>query len=65
MNNAANFITEQDDVFERIASRYDVLCDLFSFGIHRLWKRLVAKIIAQHQWVSLLDVSSGTGDIIS
>jgi len=62
--NAAEFYTQQDDVFGRIASRYDVLCDLFSFGIHRLWKRRVARIIAQEPWSQLLDCATGTGDII-
>lgn len=36
--NAAGFKTKQDDVFGRIASKYDLLCDLFSFGIHRVLK---------------------------
>jgi demethylmenaquinone methyltransferase / 2-methoxy-6-polyprenyl-1,4-benzoquinol methylase len=62
--NAAEFDVQQDDVFGRIASRYDVLCDLFSFGIHRLWKRRVAIIIAQEPWSRLLDCATGTGDII-
>jgi ubiquinone/menaquinone biosynthesis C-methylase UbiE len=35
--NAAEFAWQHDDVFGRIASRYDLLCDVFSFGIHRLW----------------------------
>jgi len=62
--NAAEFYTEQDDVFGRIASRYDTLCDLFSLAIHRYWKRRVAKIIAQESWSDLLDCATGTGDII-
>ena len=62
--NAAEFDTRQDDVFGRIASRYDVLCDLFSFGIHRLWKRRVAQIIAGENWSQMLDCATGTGDII-
>jgi len=37
--NAAEFAWKSDDIFGRIASRYDLLCDVFSFGIHRLWKR--------------------------
>lgn len=61
--NAAEFSTQQDDVFGRIANRYDLLCDLFSFGIHRLWKRKVAKIIAEESWSNLLDCATGTGDI--
>ena len=40
--NAADFTWQKDDVFGRIASRYDRLCDAFSFGIHRLWKERVA-----------------------
>lgn len=62
--NAAEFNTQQDDVFGRIASRYDLLCDLFSFGIHRLWKRKVAQSIAKESWSQLLDCATGTGDII-
>jgi demethylmenaquinone methyltransferase/2-methoxy-6-polyprenyl-1,4-benzoquinol methylase len=62
--NAAEFDTQQDDIFGRIANRYDMLCDLFSLGIHRLWKRRVAQIIAQEPWSQLLDSATGTGDII-
>src|SRR5215207_1630229 len=62
--NAAEFYTLEDDVFGRIASRYDLLCDLFSFGIPRLWKRRVARIIAHESWSQLLDCATGTGDII-
>jgi ubiquinone/menaquinone biosynthesis methyltransferase len=62
--NAAEFDTQQDDIFGRIASRYDVLCDLFSSGIHRLWKRRVAQVITKEPWSRLLDCATGTGDII-
>jgi ubiquinone/menaquinone biosynthesis methyltransferase len=62
--NAAQFYTQTDDVFGRIASRYDLLCDLFSLGIHRLWKRRVASIIAREPRSQLLDCATGTGDII-
>jgi ubiquinone/menaquinone biosynthesis methyltransferase len=62
--NAAEFNTSADDVFGRIASRYDLLCDLFSFWIHRHWKRRVALRVASQQWHDLLDSASGTGDII-
>jgi ubiquinone/menaquinone biosynthesis methyltransferase len=63
-DNAAEFAWQHDDVFGRIASRYDVLCDVFSFGIHRLWKRAVARRIASEEWQVLLDGATGTGDII-
>ena len=62
--NAAHFQTEVDDVFGRIASRYDLLSDLFSLGIHRLWKRRVAQLIAGESWTSLLDAAAGTGDVV-
>jgi ubiquinone/menaquinone biosynthesis methyltransferase len=61
--NAASFDSVHDDVFTRIASRYDVLCDLFSLGIHRTWKRRMARRIAAERWNSMLDVAAGTGDI--
>jgi len=64
VENAAEFYTQQDDVFGRIAHRYDLLCDLFSLGIHRLWKRRVARVIAQEPWSQMLDCATGTGDII-
>ena len=63
-SNAAEFHKEKDDIFDRIALRYDLLCDLFSFGIHRIWKRRVAKKIAEEPWSNLLDTASGTGDIV-
>lgn len=62
-NNPAKF-DDKDDVFGRIAGRYDFLCDVFSFSIHRLWKQKVAKIINDEPWQQLLDVGSGTGDIV-
>lgn len=63
--NAAEFAWRDDDVFGRIASRYGLLCDVFSFGIHRLWKRRVARRIASEPWAQLLDGATGTGDIIA
>jgi hypothetical protein len=51
--NAAEFDTQQDDVFGRMVSRYDFLCDLFSLGIHRLWKRRLAQVIVQQWKISL------------
>lgn len=62
--NAAKFATHHDDVFGRIATRYDRLCDLFSLGIHRLWKRRVADIIASKSWSRMLDTATGTGHIV-
>lgn len=50
-------------MFARIAGRYDRLCDLFSFGIHRRWKARMAAEMARHPGAVVLDVASGTGDI--
>jgi ubiquinone/menaquinone biosynthesis methyltransferase len=61
--NAAAFDSVRDDVFSRIASRYDVLCDLFSLCIHRTWKRRMARRIVAAPWANMLDVAAGTGDI--
>jgi len=61
--NAASFDFARDDVFSRIAARYDLLCDLFSLGIHRRWKRRMARRIHASAWTSMLDVAAGTGHI--
>ena len=64
VDNAADFQTEIDGVFGRIAARYNLLCDLFSFGTHRLWKRRIAALIAGEPWTNLLDGAAGTGDVV-
>lgn len=61
--NAASFDPAADNVFARIAGRYDRLCDFFSLFIHRLWKSHMAAAIASHPGQVVLDVASGTGDI--
>jgi ubiquinone/menaquinone biosynthesis methyltransferase len=61
--NAAGFSHEHDDVFARIATRYDLLCDVFSIGIHRHWKATMAARMAGHARDAVLDAASGTGDI--
>ncbi|CAH58504.1 bifunctional demethylmenaquinone methyltransferase/2-methoxy-6-polyprenyl-1,4-benzoquinol methylase UbiE [Ehrlichia ruminantium] len=47
-------------VFTSVASRYDIMNDIMSFGLHRLWKDQVVQSIHKG---SLLDVACGTGDI--
>jgi ubiquinone/menaquinone biosynthesis methyltransferase len=61
--NAATFSSTRDNVFARIAGRYDRLCDLFSLGIHRLWKGHMARRMATHSGAVIFDAASGTGDI--
>ena len=51
------------DLFGRVAGRYDLMNDLMSAGIHRLWKREMVDWLALRPGQSLLDVAGGTGDI--
>lgn len=51
------------DLFAAIARRYDLLNDLQSFGLHRLWKRRVASLAAVKAGDRALDLCCGTGDI--
>jgi demethylmenaquinone methyltransferase/2-methoxy-6-polyprenyl-1,4-benzoquinol methylase len=50
-------------VFSRVASRYDVMNDLMSAGVHRLWKDAMMDWLAPRPGQRLLDVAGGTGDI--
>jgi demethylmenaquinone methyltransferase/2-methoxy-6-polyprenyl-1,4-benzoquinol methylase len=49
-------------MFDAIAPRYDLMNDLMSFGIHRLWKRRLAKRCADMAGV-VVDLAGGTGDV--
>lgn len=51
------------DVFARVAGRYDLMNDLMSGGIHRLWKAQLIDRLAPRPGQLLLDVAGGTGDI--
>jgi len=51
------------DLFAAIARRYDLLNDLQSFGLHRLWKRRVVKLAAVKSGDRALDLCCGTGDL--
>jgi len=50
-------------LFARIAARYDLINDLQSFGLHRLWKRRVIGLAAVRPGERALDVCCGTGDL--
>ncbi|SIO49979.1 2-octaprenyl-6-methoxy-1,4-benzoquinone methylase /demethylmenaquinone methyltransferase [Rhodovulum sp. ES.010] len=50
-------------VFTRVASRYDLMNDLMSGGIHRIWKDAMMDWLAPRSHQRLLDVAGGTGDI--
>jgi demethylmenaquinone methyltransferase/2-methoxy-6-polyprenyl-1,4-benzoquinol methylase len=50
-------------VFSSVARRYDVMNDLMSLGIHRLWKRFVIDLAGVRPGEKVLDVAGGTGDL--
>ena len=50
-------------VFRSVADKYDVMNDLMSAGIHRLWKRLTIEFSAVRPGHKVLDIAGGTGDL--
>ena len=50
-------------VFSSVAARYDLMNDLMSGGVHRLWKQALIDWMAPRPGMRLLDVAGGTGDI--
>ncbi|EHQ51218.1 MULTISPECIES: bifunctional demethylmenaquinone methyltransferase/2-methoxy-6-polyprenyl-1,4-benzoquinol methylase UbiE [Ectothiorhodospira] len=52
-------------VFHSVASRYDVMNDLMSMGIHRIWKRFTIEVAAARPGQKILDLAGGTGDLTS
>ena len=51
-------------VFDSVAPKYDLMNDLMSLGVHRLWKREFIRALAPRQNRTLLDLAGGTGDIV-
>ena len=51
------------EVFDSVADRYDVMNDLMSFGVHRLWKRFTINQTGVRAGQSVLDLAGGTGDL--
>jgi demethylmenaquinone methyltransferase/2-methoxy-6-polyprenyl-1,4-benzoquinol methylase len=50
-------------VFDSVASRYDIMNDLMSAGLHRLWKRHTIDLAAARPGHTILDLAGGTGDL--
>ena len=50
-------------VFSRVASKYDIMNDVMSGGVHRLWKDAMMDWLAPRSGQRLLDVAGGTGDV--
>lgn len=59
-NEKVNLVKE---VFRSVAPKYDLMNDVMSFGMHRLWKRFTIQQAALRPGQVLLDVASGTGDL--
>ncbi|MDX2144317.1 MAG: bifunctional demethylmenaquinone methyltransferase/2-methoxy-6-polyprenyl-1,4-benzoquinol methylase UbiE [Rhodospirillaceae bacterium] len=51
------------EVFESVAPKYDLMNDLMSAGVHRLWKTTMVDVLAPRPGQRIVDVAGGTGDI--
>jgi len=52
-----------EEVFDRVAQRYDLMNDLMSFGLHRLWKAFAVSVARVRAGERVLDVASGSADL--
>ena len=50
-------------VFDSVASKYDVMNDLMSMGVHRVWKRFAIDLAGVREGEQVLDVAAGSGDL--
>jgi demethylmenaquinone methyltransferase/2-methoxy-6-polyprenyl-1,4-benzoquinol methylase len=50
-------------VFTSVAENYDLMNDLMSFGVHRLWKRFAVELAGVREGQRVLDLAAGTGDL--
>lgn len=53
------------EVFSSVAQKYDVMNDLMSFGLHRVWKHFTIQISGVREGDRVLDVAGGTADLCS
>jgi demethylmenaquinone methyltransferase/2-methoxy-6-polyprenyl-1,4-benzoquinol methylase len=51
------------EVFDSVAAQYDLMNDLMSGGLHRLWKRFTIELSAVRPGQTVLDIAGGTGDL--
>ncbi len=61
--NAGDKASRVREVFDSVASRYDLMNDLMSAGVHRLWKRAAIELAGVRPAQRVLDLASGTGDL--
>jgi demethylmenaquinone methyltransferase / 2-methoxy-6-polyprenyl-1,4-benzoquinol methylase len=50
-------------VFDSVAGRYDLMNDVMSAGLHRLWKRFTVSVTGARSGMRILDLAGGTGDL--
>ncbi|MBV7316839.1 bifunctional demethylmenaquinone methyltransferase/2-methoxy-6-polyprenyl-1,4-benzoquinol methylase UbiE [Shewanella sp. NIFS-20-20] len=50
-------------VFHSVAAKYDIMNDVMSFGVHRLWKRFTIQTAGARPGMKVLDLAGGTGDL--
>lgn len=51
------------EVFDSVADNYDLMNDVMSFGVHRLWKQQTIALSGVRQGMTVLDLAGGTGDL--
>ena len=54
---------ETTEVFDRVASKYDLMNDIMSAGTHRYWKECLLDWLSPKEGMKIIDVAGGTGDI--
>ena len=54
---------ETKEVFDKVASRYDIMNDIMSLGAHRYWKELLIDWLTPEKEMHIIDVAGGTGDV--
>jgi len=59
----ADKVKKVADVFDSVATRYDVMNDLMSGGMHRLWKTFTLARVGARTGMRVLDIAGGTGDL--
>ena len=51
------------EVFDKVASKYDIMNDIMSLGTHRYWKELLIDWLSPEKEMHIIDVAGGTGDV--
>ena len=52
-----------ENIFNKVFDKYDLMNDLMSFGVHRIWKKELIQMMNPSKNQNLIDVGCGTGDI--